>query len=134
MRTDPNLQHWFDLAERDLERAHRRYAETDFVDCLFHLQQCAEKAMKGRLISAGWPLQKTQPGRAEHSGSLLMALIALGLKKPQTCLPPSTLLTAIPDLTINRPMLPSCGSSSATPAAIFELSGRGYTGPNLPSG
>jgi hypothetical protein len=40
MATDAkNPQHWFDLATKDLVRAHRRFAEADFEDCLFHLQQ-----------------------------------------------------------------------------------------------
>jgi HEPN domain-containing protein len=54
-----NPQHWFDFAEEDLVRAHRRFIEADFKDCLFHLQQSAEQAMKGKLIALGWPLQKT---------------------------------------------------------------------------
>ncbi|MCS7337861.1 MAG: HEPN domain-containing protein [Verrucomicrobiae bacterium] len=53
-----NPQNWFDFAEEDLVRAYRRFSEGDFSDCLFHLQQCAEKAMKGRLIALGWQLQK----------------------------------------------------------------------------
>ncbi|MHB8522944.1 MAG: HEPN domain-containing protein [Limisphaerales bacterium] len=60
MRTDArNPQHWFDFAEEDLVRAHRRFLEADYKDCLFHLQQSAEKAMKGKLIALGWGLQKT---------------------------------------------------------------------------
>ena len=52
-------QAWFDIAAKDLGRAHRRFAEGDIGDCLFRLQQCAEKAMKGKLLSLGWKLQKT---------------------------------------------------------------------------
>jgi HEPN domain-containing protein len=60
MQTDArNPQHWFDIAEEDLIRAHRRFVERDFKDCIFRLQQSAEKAMKGKLIALGWPLQKT---------------------------------------------------------------------------
>jgi HEPN domain-containing protein len=53
-----NPEEWFDLAARDLTRAHRRWAEGDYEDCLFHLQQCAEKAIKGKLVQLGWRLQK----------------------------------------------------------------------------
>jgi HEPN domain-containing protein len=60
MRHDPNdPEAWHDYAEEDLQRAHRRLAEGDLVDCLVHLEQCAEKAMKGKLIELGWGLQKT---------------------------------------------------------------------------
>ena len=60
MLTDArNPQHWFNIAEEDLVRAHRRFSEADFKDCVFRLQQSAEKAMKGRLVALGWPLQKT---------------------------------------------------------------------------
>jgi HEPN domain-containing protein len=33
--------------------------EGDAEDCLFHLQQTAEKACKGKLIELGWNLRKT---------------------------------------------------------------------------
>ena len=57
MQTDArNPQHWFDIAEEDLVRAHRRFIEADFKDCL---QPSAEKIMKGKLVALGWPLQKT---------------------------------------------------------------------------
>src|SRR5436309_1995691 len=60
MRTDAtNPEHWFDFAEEDLVRAHRRFIEADFKDCVFRLQQSAEKAMKGKLIALGWSLRKT---------------------------------------------------------------------------
>ena len=60
MRNDPrDPESWFDFAEEDLIRAYKRFADLDTRDCLVHLQQCAEKAMKGRLIALGWPLQKT---------------------------------------------------------------------------
>ena len=75
MPTDArNPQHWFDFAAKDLERAYRRFAEPDLKDCLFHLQQCAEKAMKGRLIAAGRPLQKTH-----DLGGLSTALLSCGV-------------------------------------------------------
>ena len=48
MATDAkNPEHWFDFASDDLIRAYRRFAEGDYVDCLFHLQQSAEKVFKG---------------------------------------------------------------------------------------
>ncbi|MBI4659218.1 MAG: HEPN domain-containing protein [Verrucomicrobia bacterium] len=60
MATDAkNPEHWFDFASDDLIRACRRFAEGDYVDCLFHLQQSAEKALKGKLIASGWKLQRT---------------------------------------------------------------------------
>jgi HEPN domain-containing protein len=54
---DPQV--WFDFAAKDLERAHKRLAEGDAGDCLFHLQQTAEKACEGKLIELGWNLRKT---------------------------------------------------------------------------
>jgi HEPN domain-containing protein len=54
---DPQV--WFDFAAKDLDRAHKRLAEGDAEDCLFHLQQTAEKACKGKLIELGWNLRKT---------------------------------------------------------------------------
>ncbi len=54
---DPQV--WFDFAAKDLDRACKRIAEGDAEDCLFHLQQTAEKACKGKLIELGWNLRKT---------------------------------------------------------------------------
>jgi HEPN domain-containing protein len=54
---DPQV--WFDFAAKDLARAHKRFAEGDSEDCLFHLQQTAEKACKGKLVQLGWSLRKT---------------------------------------------------------------------------
>ena len=51
-------QHWFDFASQDLIRAHRRFIEADYGD-VFHLQQSAEKTLKGKLIASGWKLQRT---------------------------------------------------------------------------
>jgi HEPN domain-containing protein len=59
-RNDPSdPESWFDYAEEDLRRSERRFREPDLQDCLVHLQQCAQKAMKGKLIALGWPLEKT---------------------------------------------------------------------------
>ena len=75
MATDAkNPEHWFDFASDDLIRAHRRFAEGDGVDCLFHLQQSAEKALKGRLIACGWKLQRTH-----DLSALIVALKTLGM-------------------------------------------------------
>jgi HEPN domain-containing protein len=54
---DPQV--WFDFAEKDLNRARKRITEGDAEDCLFHLQQTAEKVCKGKLIELGWNLRKT---------------------------------------------------------------------------
>jgi HEPN domain-containing protein len=60
MRHDPkDPEAWHDYAEADLQRAHRRLEEGDLEDCIVHLEQCAEKTMKGKLIELGWELQKT---------------------------------------------------------------------------
>lgn len=135
MRTDPrNPQHWFDLAERDLQRAHRRFADPDLEDCLFHLQQCAEKAMKGRLVSAGWSLQKTH-----DLGALSTALAAHGLDCSWFEETADVLATEyiadrypgfddeLPDGTELR------GFIQQTRRLFEELSGRRYTGPELPA-
>jgi HEPN domain-containing protein len=60
MRHDPHdPEAWFDYAEEDLVRAEKRLAEPDVVDALNHMQQSAEKALKGKLIGLGWDLIKT---------------------------------------------------------------------------
>jgi HEPN domain-containing protein len=60
MRNDPtDPEAWHDYAEADLRRSVKRLAEGDLEDCVVHLQQCAEKAMKGKLIGSGWALEKT---------------------------------------------------------------------------
>lgn len=60
MRNDPlDPESWYDFAQEDLVRVYKRFAEGDYMDCAHHLQQCAEKAMKGKLIGLGWSLQKT---------------------------------------------------------------------------
>ena len=75
MRNDPRDQEsWFDFAEQDLIRAHKRFVEEDLTDCAHHLQQAAEKVMKGRLIGLGWQLQKTH-----NLAALLKELCTLGL-------------------------------------------------------
>ena len=60
MRGDPgNPNDWFRYAARDLERARRLQPAQDPEGALFHLQQAAEKALKGKLVEKGWKLQKT---------------------------------------------------------------------------
>ena len=60
MRSDPNdPEVWFDFARRDLSRARIFLREHDSAACALHLQQAAEKFLKGRLIRAGWKLRKT---------------------------------------------------------------------------
>ena len=63
MLTDAkNPQHWFDFAQEDLVRAHRRFAEADFKDCIFRLQQSAEKTHDLAVLSVA--LQSYQVGCA----------------------------------------------------------------------
>lgn len=74
MRGDPsNPADWFRYAQRDLERAACLDANTDPEGVLFHLQQAAEKALKGRLVQLGWKLQRTH-----DLGALLQALNEMG--------------------------------------------------------
>jgi HEPN domain-containing protein len=60
MRNDPHdPEAWYDFAGADLRRAHRALRDNDLSDCLSRLEQCAEKAIKGKLIGLGWPLERT---------------------------------------------------------------------------
>lgn len=60
MRGDPrNPGDWLKTAKTDLDRAKKRLADDDLEDAIFHLEQVAEKAMKGGLISLGWNLART---------------------------------------------------------------------------
>jgi HEPN domain-containing protein len=60
MRNDPkDPESWYDYAEADLVRADKRLIEPDVIDALFHMQQSAEKVLKGKLIGLGWDLEKT---------------------------------------------------------------------------
>lgn len=134
MQTDPrNPQHWFDFAERDLARAHRRFAEPDLSDCLFHLQQCAEKAMKGRLISAGWPRQKSH-----DLGALTTALLARGVdcawfEETADVLATEYLADRYPGASDQPPDATEVRQFVQDTRKLFkELSGRKYTGPELP--
>ncbi len=135
MQTDPkNPQHWFDLAEKDLGRAYRRYAEPDFVDCLFHLQQCAEKTMKGRLVAAGWVLQKTH-----DLGALSTALLTYGIdcawfEETADVLATEYIADRYPGFDDQPPDATELGEFIQHTSRLFsELTGRKYTGPELPS-
>jgi HEPN domain-containing protein len=60
MKGDPrNPADWFKLAGMDIIRAERDLAAKDCHAACFWLQQSAEKALKGWLISTGWELIKT---------------------------------------------------------------------------
>lgn len=134
MRTDEkNPQHWFDFAEEDLVRAYRRFGEGDFKDCLFHLQQCAEKAMRGKLIALGWGLRKIH-----DLAPLIVALAGFGEDCSWFEDTADVLAT---EYIANR--YPGFEDSPVTPAELrtlilnttklFEqLTGRKYRGPLLP--
>jgi HEPN domain-containing protein len=52
---DPDVESYLRKAERDLTTATRMRADgTEFADVVcFHAQQCAEKALKGLVLSVG---------------------------------------------------------------------------------
>lgn len=135
MRTDAkNPQHWFDFAEKDLERAHRRFADADYVDCLFHLQQCAEKAMKGRLIASGWALQ-----RIHDLAALIVALRAFGVdcawfEDVADILATEYIANRYPGFDDQPPDLTELRGFVDNTRKLFEiLSSRKYAGPELAS-
>jgi HEPN domain-containing protein len=135
MRNDPfDPESWYDYGGQDLERAHKRFAEGDLMDCAHHLQQSAEKAMKGKLISLGWQLQKTH-----NLAALLKELRSHGLDF-------SWFSDAADILTTEYIADRYPGFDDAPPAAtelrgfvegttkLFEtLTGRKYNGPSLPT-
>ena len=49
---------WYRLAHRDLDRAERLLDDEDYLGAGIHLQQAAEKYLKGFLLSKGWRLRK----------------------------------------------------------------------------
>jgi HEPN domain-containing protein len=60
MRTESRLpDDWFDKAARDLRRVGVLLADDDVEGAGFHLQQAAEKYLKGYLLGKGWPLKRT---------------------------------------------------------------------------
>ena len=50
---------WFEKASRDLRRVEVLLADDDIEGAGFHLQQAAEKYLKGYLLGRGWPLKRT---------------------------------------------------------------------------
>ena len=134
MATDAkNPQHWFDFSEKDLVRAHRRFAEADFVDCLFHLQQCAEKAMKGKLIELGWSLQKTH-----DLAALLVALDSYKLdfswfEETADVLSSEYIADRYPGFVDQPPDTTTLRGFIVDTVKLFEsLTNRKYNGPPLP--
>ena len=135
MATDAkNPQHWFDFASGDLTRAYRRFAEADYVDCLFHLQQSAEKALKGKLIASGWKLQRT------HDLSVLIVALKTRGTDCSWFEPVASVLAA--EYVSDRypgfddaPPVPDelRGFIGATTKLFENLTGRKYAGPPLPT-
>lgn len=135
MRTDAkNPEHWFDFAEEDLLRAHRRFNEPDFRDCLFHLQQCVEKAMKGKLVALGWALQKTHD----------LAVLSLALQsyhvdcawfeETADVLATEYIAERYPGFDDAPPEADELRGFIKDTIKLFEsLTGRRYTGPPLPN-
>lgn len=135
MRNNPrDPGSWYDYAEQDLLRAYKRFVEGDHQDCAHHLQQCAEKTMKGRLISLGWQLQKTH-----NLAALLKELRSRGLDLGWFSDAADVLTTeyiadrypgfddAPPDTAELR------GFVQETRRLFEQLSSRRYAGPELPS-
>lgn len=135
MITDPrDPQVWFDIAQKDLERAHRRFAEGDLTYCLFHLQQCAEKTIKGHLIGRGWNLQKT------HDLDLLLhELRSAGVdcswfNEAAEALTAEYIADRYPGFNDEPPDATELrGFVQDTRRLFEELSGRKYAGPELPT-
>ena len=50
---------WFEKARKDLRRVEVLLADDDIEGAGFHLQQAAEKYLKGYLLGRGWPLKYT---------------------------------------------------------------------------
>jgi HEPN domain-containing protein len=50
---------WFEKARKDLRRVEVLLADDDIEGAGFHLQQAAEKYLKGYLLGKGWPLKHT---------------------------------------------------------------------------
>lgn len=130
---DPrNPQVWFEVAQKDLERAHRRFTEGDFTYCLFHLQQCAEKTLKGYLIGQGWNLRKTH-----DLGLLLSELRSKGrdcswFNDSAEVLTAEYIADRYPGFAEPPPKAGELrGLVEDTRRLFEELSGRKYAGPEL---
>lgn len=50
---------WFEKARKDLRRVEVLLADDDIEGAGFHLQQAAEKYLKGYLLGKGWSLKHT---------------------------------------------------------------------------
>ena len=50
---------WFEKARKDLRRVEVLLADDDIEGAGFHLQQAAEKYLKGYLLGKGWDLKRT---------------------------------------------------------------------------
>jgi len=60
MRKESRLpDDWFEKARQDLRRVEVLLADNDVEGAGYHLQQAAEKYLKGFLLGKGWPLKRT---------------------------------------------------------------------------
>lgn len=135
MRNDPlDPESWFDYPEEDLVRAYKRFAEGDSMDCAHHLQQSAEKAMKGKLIGLSWSLQKTH-----NLAYLVKDLCARGLDFSWYSTAADVLTTEYiadryPGFDDAPPSSEELRAFVTATTKVFEnLSGRKYAGPLLPT-
>ena len=134
MRNDAqDPEAWFDYAGQDLVRACKRFVEGDHMDCTNHLQQCAEKAMKGKLIGGGWSLQKTH-----NLAALLKELRVQGLdcswySDAADILTTEYIADRYPGFDDPPPSVEELRQFIADTTKLFEtLTGRKYAGPSLP--
>ena len=59
MRKESRLpDDWFEKARKDLRRVEVLLADDDVEGAGFHLQQAAEKYLKGYLLDKGWPFKR----------------------------------------------------------------------------
>jgi len=59
MRKESRLpDDWFEKARKDLRRVEVLLADNDVEGAGFHLQQAAEKYLKGYLLGKGWPFKR----------------------------------------------------------------------------
>lgn len=52
-------QDWYEKAKKDMRRVKILFEDGDIEGAGFHLQQAAEKALKGFLLARGWKLKRT---------------------------------------------------------------------------
>lgn len=50
---------WYEKAKKDMRRVKILFEDEDIDGAGFHLQQAAEKALKGFLLARGWKLKRT---------------------------------------------------------------------------